>query len=130
MKMSYLRAALLVAVFSVLTFAVASPADAAKGGGKPPSGGTSTYGSCVVAPNPVAVGGLYTVQGTGFRAGEILNVMVKDSHGTQAFMIAADGGGAFAVSSYASWGGTSTASVYNNEGRTMSFRTSCSFQVV
>jgi len=124
--MLYRTGSILVAVAILASTAFAIPAFAAKGGGGKTTGG---YGSCSVA-GPVPVGGQYTVLGQGFKANELLNVYVQDSHGTQAFMLSADSSGAFSVSSYASWTGTDTVTVYDNSGRRMVYLTTCPFQVV
>jgi hypothetical protein len=108
----------------LVTVAIAGTTFAAKPGPAP-----STTATCSVTPNPVAVGGLYTFTGTGFRAGELLGVMVTDSHGTQAFNLQADAAGVAAVSSYASWAGTSKVTVNDIGGRKKIFLTSCSFTV-
>lgn len=123
-------------VLAVMAAIVITPAFAAKGGGNHTGSGggkhggtTSSTGSCTVTPNPVNVGAQYTVNGTGFTAGELLDVYVQDSHGTQALMTSADTSGNFSVSSYASWSGTDTVSVYDNGGRKMVYLTGCTVQV-
>ena len=104
----------------------ATPASAARGGKHVPP---STTGSCSVTPNPNTVGGQYTVVGSGFKTGELINVYVTDSHVMGAFMLMADASGSISVSSYSSWAGASTVTVYDNGGRKMIFLTSCTFDV-
>ena len=97
------------------------------GGGKPSGGGTPTTGACSVTPSTVAVGGMYTINGSGFKAGELLNVWITDSHGTQTLFPPVSSTGAFTATSYASWAGGYTVKVYDNGGRSMVYLTSCSF---
>ncbi len=125
-----------LAVVALGFFAIASsPALAAPGGGKgnaagggKPGGGTNSS-RCTVTPNPVGVGGQYTIQGFGFTPGALINVQVKDPMGTMSFNPPVDSSGNFIVTSYAAWAGTSTVNVYDIGGRKMVFLTSCSFQV-
>ncbi len=127
------RTILVVLLLGALTVAVtAGPALAAKGGNGRGGGGGGTsggYGSCAVTPNPVAVGGKYTVNGSGFKPYELVTVWVSDSHGTQVLFPPVSSTGTFSISSYASWAGTSTATVYDNGGRSLVYLTACSFQV-
>lgn len=102
---------------------VASSAFAGRGGK------VTAHGSCDPAASPVAVGTQYTILGSGFKPGELITLWVTDSHGTQAMFPPVDSAGNFRASSYASWSGTSKASVYNNGGRRMVWLTSCSFEV-
>jgi hypothetical protein len=89
----------------------------------------TAHGSCQAASSPVAVGTMYTVLGSGFKPGEMITVWVSDSHGTQTLFPPVDGSGNFSASSWASWTGSYSASVYNNGGRKMVWLTSCSFTV-
>ncbi len=112
---------------------IAGTAFAAKGGNTAPGhghggSGTPSAGVCSVTPNPVALGGMYTVNGTGFNPYEMVQVQVSDSHGTQVLFPPIDGTGTFTATSYSSWAGTSTATVYDS-GKTLLKVTSCSFQV-
>jgi hypothetical protein len=116
------------ALISILVVGViAGTAVAARGGGKPSA--TVAHGACAAAVSPVARGTQYTILGTGFKPGEMITLWVADSHGTQALFPPVDAAGTFSASSWASWGGTSTATVYNNGGRKMVWLTSCSFEV-
>jgi hypothetical protein len=60
----------------------------------------------------------------------LITLRVADSHGTQSLFPTVDTTGHFSASSWASWSGSSTATVYNNGGRKMVWLTSCSFEVV
>jgi hypothetical protein len=104
---------------------VAGTAFAGKGGGKPTT--TSSHGSCVAADT--SVGNRYTILGSGFKPGELVNVWVKDSGGTQTLFPPVDASGKFTATSWASWTGSYSVSVYNNAGRRPVFLTSCSFSV-
>jgi len=103
---------------------VAGTAFAGRGGGKTT---TAAHGSCAAAASPVAVGSQYTILGSGFKPGELVTVWVNDSHGTQTMFPPVDSAGHFSATSWASWSGAYTATVYNNGGRRMVWLTSCSF---
>jgi hypothetical protein len=52
----------------------------------PKNGGTTTggsAGSCSESPNPVAVGGTYTITGTRLPANQLVSVAVRDAAGSQ-----------------------------------------------
>ena len=107
---------------------VAGTAFAGRGG----AGGkttTTAHGSCAAATSPVALGSQYTILGSGFKPGELITLWVADSHGTQTMFPSVDSTGHFAATSWASWTGAYTATVYNNGGRRMVWLTSCSFAV-
>jgi hypothetical protein len=106
---------------------MAGTAFAARGGGKQPA--PVAHGTCAAAISPVVRGTQYTILGSGFKPGEMITLWVTDSHGTQALFPPVDTTGHFSASSWASWSGTSTATVYNNGGRKMVWLTSCSFEV-
>lgn len=108
---------------------VAGSAFAARGGGGKPSGGGTTSGACAETSGAVVVGGQYTISGWGFKADQLLNVWVTDSHGTQSLFPPVGTDGRFTAVSYASWAGTSQVSVYDNSGRKMVLEASCSFTV-
>src|SRR6266516_7902006 len=90
-------------------------------------GGNHAQNAACTAAN-TTVGSQYTIFGSGYAAGQILNVWAQDSHGTQAFMPAADANGNFAVSSYASWSGAYNVSVYDPSGPKSTLLATCSFQ--
>jgi hypothetical protein len=117
----------MLVVVAAVTAAATTPVLAAKGG-KPGVGITAAQ-ACSVTPGVVAVGGVYTVRGSGFQPGAYLNVMVKDPVGTLVFAPAVDSGGEFSVSSYASWSGASAVSVIEIGGPKAALLASCSFQV-
>jgi hypothetical protein len=104
---------------------VAGSAFAGRGG----KNAVTAHGSCAPDASPVALGTQYTVVGSGFQPGELVTVWVTDAHGTQTLFPPVDANGHFSATSWASWGGTSTATVYNNSGRRMVYLTSCSFDV-
>jgi hypothetical protein len=105
---------------------IAGTAFAGKGGG---GGKTSTaaHGSCTAAD--ATVNDRYTIHGSGFKPGELLNVWVKDSGGTQTLFPPVDSSGNFSATSWASWAGAYSVTVYNNGGRRLVWLTSCSFSV-
>src|SRR5262245_18504352 len=118
-------AAFAAALSLTVSVLAASPAMAARGHG----GATTTapHGACGVTAD--AVGGRYTISGSGFTPGELLAVNVAFSGSLVVLWppVAADG--TFSVSSYAGAAGGATANVYDNGGRSQVFLTSCSFQV-
>jgi hypothetical protein len=122
-----LKALLEGALISMLVVGlVAGTAFAGRGGGKTT---TAAHGSCAPAVSPVAVGSQYTILGSGFNPGEMITVWVSDSHGTQTLFPPVDATGHFSATSWASWSGSSKATVYNNGGRRMVYLTSCTFTV-
>lgn len=117
-----------VAVLLILATVMVTPSLAAKHNNNGKGKTISTVDPvCSVTPNPVAVGGIYTVTGSGFTAGDPLSVFVSDSVGTNLFIPAADANGNFSVSSYASWSGGYTVSVYDTSGRKPVYEAGCSF---
>jgi len=94
------------------------------GGGKTT---TTAHGSCTA--DDTTVNAQYTIQGSGFKPGELLNVWVKDSGGTQTLFPPVDANGQFSATSWASWAGAYSVTVYNNGGRRLVWLTSCSFSV-
>jgi hypothetical protein len=94
-----------------------------------PGGSASTTAYCSVTPDPNVVGGMYTVTGWGLKPNELVNVWVTDSHGTQTLFPPVSSTGTFTASSYSSWSGTSTVTVYDNGGRKLVKMATCSFQV-
>ena len=120
----FMRGAVSFGIAVLAAAAFSGTAMAAKGGKV-----TGGYGACSVTPEAVPVGGVYTITGSGFKSGQLLNVYVQDPLGTQAFMLLGDSAGGFSVSSYAAWSGASKVSVYDNGGRSLVYLTSCSFNV-
>jgi len=94
-------------------------------------GGTATA-ACSATPNPVSVatGGQYVLSGWGLNADELVQVNISNSHGTSFWMLQADALGKIAVTTYASWTGTQTVSIYDNGGRSLVFLGSCTFETV
>jgi hypothetical protein len=104
---------------------------ASSGGHKGGGGGTATA-ACSATPNPVSIaaGGGYTISGWGLKADELVQVNISNSHGTSFWMLQADTSGKISVSTFASWTGTQTVSLYDNGGRSLVFLGSCSFETV
>jgi len=119
-----LIAALIVGLVAGTTLAARGGKAGGGGGGTTGGGGT-----CSVSPSVVALGGLYSISGSGYKAGELLNVWITDSHGTQSLFPPVGADGTFTATSYASWSGDSVVKVYDNSGRKMVYLTSCSFSV-
>ena len=109
---------------------IAGTAFAGKGNAGTSGGGkttTTAHGSWTAADT--SVNARYTINGSGFKPGELLNVWVKDSGGTQTLFPPVDASGQFSATSWASWSGAYTVTVYNNGGRRLVWLTSCSFSV-
>ena len=122
------RASLCAVVMAGAVLGLAGPAFAAKGGGNGTTGGTA--GSCSVAPNPVAVAGAYTLTGSNLGAYAIVNVLITDSAGTEAWVLQADASGSTSVTSYAHWAGTSSVKFLKSVRHGSTVVASCSFLVV
>jgi len=72
---------------------------------------------------------MFTIAGAGFKSGELLNLWITDSHGTQSLFPSVGTDGTFSTTSYASWTGDSLVKIYDNGGRKMVFLASCAFTV-
>ena len=117
-----------LAVLAVAGLLGAAPATASrsdKGGGKTRSAGT---GTCSVSPNPVANGTQYTISGTGYKSGQMLDVFSGDGG---IVFAQANGDGNFTTWDRASFlkTGTKTVNVYEMGDRHMSVLATCSFDV-
>jgi hypothetical protein len=120
-------AALGVAVLT--TLGASAPAMAAKGGGKPPSGGSASGASCSVNPDPVAVASDYTLTGRSLGAGAVLNVLITDSAGTTSWNLQADDAGTIELTWHSYWAGTSRVVFQKQARHGFSTVASCSFNV-
>lgn len=96
---------------------------AAKGGHR----GAAATLACSVTPDPVSVGGQYTVSGGGYQPDLRVMVQSQDSVGSQYLGTTTDSAGAFSVSSYASWSGTYNVSVFDMSGSKPALVGSCTF---
>jgi hypothetical protein len=115
---------MVVGLIAGTAFAGKGNAGTSGGGGKTT---TTAHGSCTA--DDTTVNAQYTIQGSGFKPGELLNVWVKDSGGTQTLFPPVDANGQFSATSWASWAGAYSVTVYNNGGRRLVWLTSCSFSV-
>ena len=71
------RLAFMIAAASIGSLVIAPGTALAR-----PTAGTAS-GTCSEAPNPVAVGGIYTVSGAHLPAGQIVSLTITDPKGTQ-----------------------------------------------
>jgi len=104
-------------------------AAASKGGGGDKGGRTRTVtGTCSVSPNPVANGAQYTISGTGYNPGQMLDVFSGDGG---IVFAQANGDGNFTTWDRASFlnTGTKTVNVYEMGDRHMTVLATCSFDV-
>jgi hypothetical protein len=110
---------------------IAGSAFAAKGGnGSHHGGGAGTAaGSCSVAPDPVAVGSTYTVNGTNLGADVVVIIMVSDRVGTSVYSATTDTAGSVSVSGQAAWTGTSTVTIDTKVRHKTKQLATCSFDV-
>ena len=85
-------------------------------------------GTCAVTPNPVANGSQYTISGTGYQPGQMLDVFSGDGGIIYA---QADGNGNFITWDRATFQkmGTKTVNVYEMGDRQMTVLATCSFDV-
>ena len=106
------------------------------------AGGTTTTYKCVVSPNPVtSLLPLYTVSGSGFPAGMVVNVYIKDRIATWIVQGNSINGGVVATNGtfsianlngsvfYPSDLGTKTVSVTNATDRRQTTLAQCTFSV-
>jgi hypothetical protein len=128
---------LAVGVLAISALA-ASPALAGKGGG---GGGGGTGATCWVTPNPVTNQSTYAVSGSGFPAGMVVELLIKDKISTWVVYgwnvpggtVAADG--TFSIANinsfmfYPSDLGTKTVSVSNANDKRHTTLAQCTFSV-
>ena len=80
------------------------------GGGGKPGGGSSA--ALVVTPNPVAVGGSFTVTGSGFPAGRLVAIAWANPGCCVSFNVAADSAGNISFSRTAGFAGSHALRAY------------------
>jgi len=124
-KMKRAGVALLIAAAAVAGPAVVSQARPQSGAGGTGGGG----GKCWANPNPVAVGSVYQMQGSGMPAGRIVNIYVSDTQGTSWVSVMTSSSGSFSVDRYSGVAGSSSVRVTNSD-RKQSTVASCSFSTV
>jgi hypothetical protein len=100
----------------------------ARGNGKP-SGGSPT-GSCSVSPNPVVLGGDYTLTGSGLGAFSVVNVLIADSGGTTSWNLLADATGTTSITWHSYATGTSHVTIQESARHHTVIVASCSFPVI
>ncbi|MCJ7492205.1 MAG: hypothetical protein MUP15_08670 [Dehalococcoidia bacterium] len=118
---------LLAGVVLIAAMVTSGTAFAAKGGGgrKPGPGGGANVGTCVVAPNPVAVGANLIIQGSKYAPGEGLVVKLTNSGGTTFRWTTADAKGSFVMTWWTYAAGANTVNIYDTARST--FLSSCPF---
>jgi len=115
--------ALLVVGVLMISPAAASKGD--KGGGPVRRTGSET---CSVTPNPVANGTQYTIAGSGYKPGQMLDVFVGDGG---IVFAQANGDGVFTTWNRAAFlsTGTKQINVYEMGDRHMTVLANCSYEV-
>jgi len=118
---------LLAGVVLIAAMVTSGTAFAAKGGGgrKPGPGGGANVGTCVVAPNPVAVGANLIIQGSKYAPGEGLVVKLTNSGGTTFRWTTADAKGSFVMTWWTYAAGANTVNIYDTASS--AFLSSCPF---
>jgi hypothetical protein len=121
------RILLFAGVVLIAAMLTSGTALAAKGGKgkKPAPGGNTTVGTCVVAPNPVAVGANLVIQGSEYAPGKGLVVRLVNSGGTTFRWTTADVNGGFTMSWWTYAAGANTVYIYDAAKST--FLSSCPF---
>jgi hypothetical protein len=104
----------------------ASPALARKGSGTQSTGSEQ----CWVTPNPAEVGYDYTVWGSGFMPGMVINVLVQNSLGTAILLAQVGADGTFGTGTSAQYPGTHVVYVRNSSDRRATNLAQCAFAVV
>ena len=108
-----------LAVVSVLALATAAQAAHQAGSG-------STSGTCSESPNPVAVGGIYTITGSHLAANQLVNVQVSDAKGTQIVSVITTSTGTLTATGQATVAGSYSVKITGG-GRKVSTYASCGF---
>ena len=105
-----MRRFLAVGLAAVLLLTLSGTAFAAKGGNKGGNTGAGPVAACAVNPNPVVVGGDWTVAGTGLPANTYVNVWESDAYSTTIWFAQTDGSGSLSITWHSYNAGTSTIS--------------------
>jgi hypothetical protein len=93
-----------------------------------PSGSGSTgSASCSESPNPVRVGGIYTISGSHLPANQIVNVQVSDAKGAQVVTVMTTSTGTLIATGQASVAGSYTVTI-GGGGRKGGSLATCGFQ--
>ena len=108
-----------LAVAAVLGLATAAEAAHLSGSG-------STSGTCAESPNPVAVGGIYTIAGSRLPASQLVNVSVTDARGTQWGSVMTSSTGTMTFTGQATVAGSYSVKITGG-GRKASTYASCGF---
>ena len=90
-------------------------------------------GVCLVTPNPVQIGtGVYTVWGSGFPSGLLVNIDIMNATGGVTLMAQVGADGTFGASGYAQFNSAGTEDVYVHDAldRQYALLGHCSFSTV
>ena len=116
----------LIAGLVVLTMLVAAPAGVLARG-KPSGGGGS--GTAIVNPNPVAVGQVFTISGSGYAASTQINVKDFSATATTTLILATTSTGTFSVSTQTWNTGSHRIEVWQYSGGKWALKGSGSYSV-
>jgi hypothetical protein len=111
---------------SVALLAVASIGTAAYAAHSSGSGSTGTA-TCSESPNPVQVGGIYTITGAHLPANQIVNVQVRDAKGAQVVTVMTTSTGTLLATGQASVAGSYSVAITSG-GRKVSTLATCGFR--
>jgi hypothetical protein len=98
-------------VFAVLALVAVAGLATAAGAAHQGSSGPSTSGSCSESPNPVRVGGIYTISGSHLPANQLVNVQVSDAKGAQVVTVMTNPTGTLFAPGHASVAGSYTVTI-------------------
>lgn len=91
--------------------------------------GSAASLTCRATPDPVSVGGIYTISGSGYPTGKQLVIEVTDDHGTLVLFTGAKSDGSISASAYASWSGDHSVRIKDNSRRKPAVIGTCAFSV-
>jgi hypothetical protein len=111
--------------FAMLALAAIAGLATAAGAAHQSSGSAS--GSCSESPNPVAVGGIYTITGSHLPANQLVNVKVSDAKGAQIVTVMTTSTGTLTATGQASVSGSYSVAITSG-GRKVSTLATCGFR--
>jgi hypothetical protein len=78
---------------------------------RPSGGGSTGSATCSEAPNPVRVGGIYTISGSHLPANQLVNVQVNDAKGAQVVTVMTTSTGTLVATGQATVAGSYTVTI-------------------
>ncbi len=127
--MRNLRIAALILAVALLAAMATTPALAAKGGNG--GGNDAPAATLTVSPDPVSAwGGVYAVNGSGFKPDKVVSINTADPGCCLAFDVWADSSGNVSFSRMAAAPGTYRIEAYQRSGRKLVLMGTVNFRVV